>query len=185
MHERANPLDMTDDSLDGRSPITVALDLDIVGTHVTHGRDILSIGVLWYLDFELSQACLSRVDAAMEQVDVPQEMVDEGCSRMIIHVLRCADLLRSALVHDHHTIRNLQGLFLIVCDEDTRDMHLVMQATKPAAQFFTYLSIERTERFIEQQHLWLYGERTGQGNALTLAARELCRVAIRPPIELH
>ena len=56
MHERANPLDMTDDSLDGRRPIAVALDLDIVGTHVTHRRDILSIGVLWDLDVEVPQA---------------------------------------------------------------------------------------------------------------------------------
>ena len=54
MHNRADPLEMTDDGLDGRSRIAVALDLDIVGTHVTHGRDIVSIGVLWYLDFELS-----------------------------------------------------------------------------------------------------------------------------------
>src|SRR5262245_23946958 len=98
---------MTDDSLDGRGPIAVALNLDIVGTHVTHGRDILSIGVLWYFDFELPQACLSLVDAAMEKVDIPQEMVNEGCSRMIIHCFRRADLLCLALVHDHHTIRHL------------------------------------------------------------------------------
>src|SRR5215831_19222155 len=185
MHERANPLDMTDNGLDGRSPITVALDLDIIGTHIAHGRNVLSIGVLWNLDFELPQACLSGVDAAMEKVDIPQEMVDEGCRRMIIHFLWRADLLRPTLVHDHHTIRHLQGLFLIVCDEDTRDMHLVMQTTKPATQFFAHLGIERTERFIEQQHLRLYGERPGQGNALTLTARELCRIAVRQPIELH
>src|SRR5262245_53271832 len=133
MHERANPLDMTDNGLDGRSPITVAFDLDIIGAHITHGRDVLSIGVLWNLDFELPQACLSGVDTAMEKVDIPQEMVDEGCSRMIIHFLWRANLLRPALVHDHHTIRHLQGLFLIVCDEDTRDMHLVMQTAEPAS----------------------------------------------------
>ena len=159
MHERANPVDMTDNSLDGRSPIALALDLDIVGTHITHSRNILSVGVLRHLDFELPQACLSLVDVAMKKVDVPQEMVDEGCSRMIIHFFWGADLLCPALVHDHDTIRNLQGLFLIVGDEDTGDVHLVMQATEPAAQFFAHLSIERTERFIEQQHLWLYGER--------------------------
>src|SRR5713101_7216158 len=168
MHERANPLDMTDKSRDGRSPIAVALDLDIVGTHVTHRRDILSIGVFWGLDVEIPQACPSLMDAAMEKVDVPQEMVDEWCSRMVIHVLRRTDLFHPALVHNHHPIRNLQGLVLIVCDEHTRDVHLVMQATEPAAQFFAHLGIECTERFIEQQHLWLYGERTGQGNALTL-----------------
>src|SRR2546427_3153429 len=170
MHERANPLDMTDDSLDGRSPIAVALDLDIIGTHVTHGRDILSIGVLWYLDFKLPQTCLALVNAAMEKVDVPQEIVDEGCRRMVIHFFRRADLLCPALVHDHHTIRHLQGLFLIVGNEDTRDVHLVMQATEPATQFFAHLGIERPERFIEQQYLWLDGECTGQGNALSLAA---------------
>ena len=71
-----------------------------------------------------------------------------------------------------------------MCDEDTRDGHLVMQTTEPAAQFFAHLGIEGTERFIEQ-HLWLYGKGMGQGNALTLAARELGRVAVRQPIELH
>src|SRR2546427_7107792 len=94
MHERANPPEMPDDSLDCRSPIAVALDLEIVGTHVSHHRDILSIGVLWGLDFELPQACPSRLDAAMEKVDVAQEMVDEGCRRMVIHFLRRTDLLR-------------------------------------------------------------------------------------------
>ena len=44
MHERANPLDMTDNGLDGWSPITVAFDLNIIGTHIAHGRNILSIG---------------------------------------------------------------------------------------------------------------------------------------------
>src|SRR5580765_4576734 len=121
MHKWTNPLDMIDNSLDGRSPIAVALDLDVVGTHITHGRDILSLSVLWHLDFEVSQARLPLVDATMEKVDVPQEMVDERCSRMLIHFFRRADLLCPALVHDHHTIRNLQGLFLIVCDEDTRN----------------------------------------------------------------
>src|SRR5215510_293569 len=94
MHERANPLDMTDNGLDGRSPITVAFDLDIIGAHIAHSWNILSIGVLWNLDFELSQARLSGVDAAVEKVDIPQEMVDEGGSRMIIHFLWRADLLR-------------------------------------------------------------------------------------------
>ena len=97
----------------------------------------------------------------MEKVNIPQEMVDEGRSRMLIHFFRRADLLYPALVHDHHTIRHLQDLFLIVCDKDIHDIHLVMQATEPEAQFFAHLGIERTERFIKQQHLWLYGEHTG------------------------
>src|SRR5262249_32009019 len=85
MHERANPLDMTDNGLDGRSPITVAFDLDIIGAYITHGRDVLSIGVLWNLDFELPQVCLSDVNTTIKKVDIPQKMIDEECNKMIIH----------------------------------------------------------------------------------------------------
>ncbi|MNG37708.1 hypothetical protein D3C84_1251360 [compost metagenome] len=54
-----------------------------------------------------------------------------------------------------------------------------MQTRQPAAQLFTDLGIEGAERLVEQQHLWLHRQGTGQRNALTLAAGELFRVAIR------
>ena len=52
-------------------------------------------------------------------------------------------------------------------------MQLVVQAAQPAAQLLANLGIERTEGFVEQQHLGLHRERARQGDALALATREL------------
>lgn len=42
---------------------------------------------------------------------------------------------------------------------------------------FTQFQIERAQRFIQQQHAGFIDQRTRNGNALTLAARKLRRLA--------
>ena len=60
-----------------------------------------------------------------------------------------------------------------------------MQPAQPAAQLLAHLGVERAERLVEQQHLRLDGERARQRHALALSARELRRVAVGQPVELH
>ena len=56
-------------------------------------------------------------------------------------------------------------------------MHLVVQAAQPGPQIVADLGVQRAERFVEQQHLRVDGERARQCHALTLTAGKLTRVA--------
>ena len=123
--------------------------------------------------------------AAMKQVHVAQKAIHKGAGRVVPHLLRRADLLDYAGVHQHHAVRHLQRLFLVVGDKNAGHMQIVMQAAQPAAQFLAHLGIQRTKRLIEQQHLRLHRQGTSQGNALALSARELRRVAVCQPVQLH
>ncbi len=101
------------------------------------------------------------------------------------------DLLRTPLlldlpaIHDHDTSRELERLFLIVRDEEARQVNLLVEAAKPAPQLLTDLCVERAERFVEQQHARLHGEGPREGDALPLTARELRRISGAKVIELH
>ena len=104
---------------------------------------------------------------------------------MVPHLLGCADLFYFAAVHQHHAVGHFQRFFLVVRDKNAGHVQVVVQAAQPAAQFFAHLGVQRAKGFVQQQNLGLYRQGTGQGNALALAAGELCRVAVGEPIELH
>ena len=63
--------------------------------------------------------------------------------------------------------------------------HLVVQLPEPPSQLDAHLGIEGPERLIEQQHLWLCGQRASERHALPLAARELCWEAASEPFQLY
>ena len=74
------------------------------------------------------------VNAAVKQVHVAEEVVDERRRRVIVDLVRTADLLDAAVVHHHHAVGDLERLFLIVGDEHAGDVDLVVQLAQPAAQ---------------------------------------------------
>ena len=125
------------------------------------------------------------LDLVVPDVDVAEEVEDERRRRVGVDLVRAADLLDLAVVHDHHAIGELERLVLIVRDEQAGDVQLVVQPPQPAPQLLAHLGVERPERLVEQQHARLDGERAGQRHALPLAARQLRRVALRQRVELH
>src|SRR5690554_7797707 len=102
---------------------------------------------------------------------------DEGRTGMVVHRVGLADLLDPALAHHAETIRELDGLLLIVRDKDGGVPGTVVQFSQPLAQFAADLSVERAKRLVEQQHARVDSQRPGQGNALALTARKLVGVA--------
>ena len=98
-----------------------------------------------------------------------------GC---VVQLVGRADLLDRAVVDHHDLVGDLHRLLLVVGDEHRGDVHLVVQPAQPVAQLLADLRVERAERLVEQQHLRLDGERTGQRHALALAAGQLRRVAV-------
>ncbi len=104
---------------------------------------------------------------------------------MVVDRLRAADLLDAAVIEHDDPVGHLERLLLIVRDEDRRDVQIVVQPAQPAAQLLAHLRVERAERLVEQQHLRLDGERARERDPLPLPARQLGRIALREPVELH
>ena len=102
-----------------------------------------------------------------------------------IELLGRALLLDAALVHEHHAVGHGQGLFLVVRDHDGGNAQLALQLADLAAQLGAHLGIERGQRLVEQQQARPGRQRTGQGHALLLAARQLGRVALGLRAQAH
>ena len=113
------------------------------------------------------------VDPAVEQIHVPQKVVDEGRERVVVDVVGRADLLDAAFIHHHHAVGHLQRLFLIVGDKHAGDVNFVVQLPQPAAQFQADLRVQRAERLVQQQDAGLDRQGARQGDPLPLAAGKL------------
>ena len=104
---------------------------------------------------------------------------------MLDDLIRRTVLFDSALVHHHDPVGELERFFLIVRDENAGQMDFGVQPAQPPPQLLPDLRIERAERFVEQQHPGLDGQRARQRDSLPLPARQLRRVPAAEVIELH
>ena len=82
--------------------------------------------------------------------------------------------MESAIVHDTDTIPEGERLVMIVRDMDRGSAGCVEHGGQFADEAVTKMTVERSERFVEQQHPRCRGERSSEGNTLRLTARE-CR----------
>ena len=104
---------------------------------------------------------------------------------MVVELFGLAHLFDFSVVEHGHAGRHLERLFLVVRDENARQMQFVMQTPEPSPQFLAYLGVERAKRFVEQQHAWLDRQCARQCDALSLPAGKLRRIALAGPFELH
>ena len=104
---------------------------------------------------------------------------------MVVQLARRGNLFHAAAVHDDDAVGDVHGLLLVVRDDHRGRVRLVVQAPQPVAQLLAHACVERAERLVEQQHLRVDRERTGEPHALALATRELGRVAVAEPRQLH
>ncbi|MNQ79287.1 hypothetical protein D3C85_942290 [compost metagenome] len=89
-----------------------------------------------------------------------------------------------ALTQDGDPVRQFQGFFLIVGDEDGRHAGLFVDLTQPAAQVAADAGVQSAERLVQQQQARLDGQGAGQGDALTLAAGKLAGIAGAEALQL-
>ena len=82
--------------------------------------------------------------------------------------------MESAIVHDTNTIPEGERLVMIVRDMDRGSAGCVEHGGQFADEAVTKMTVERSERFVEQQHPRCRGERSSERNTLRLTARE-CR----------
>ena len=114
-----------------------------------------------------------------------QEIEHEGVGRAFIDLVRGPGLLDPSMVHDDNPVSHLQGLFLVVGDEDTGYMDLVVEPPQPAAQFSPHLGVQGAEGFVEEEHLRFHRQGPSQGDPLSLTTGELGRIAVGQPFKLH
>ncbi len=157
----------------------------------TQRADVADFGGVVVFDFLAGQRHLMRTEqqvtlfAQAQAIGVAEEVVDEVVGRVLVDLARRADLFDHTLVHHHDAISHFHGLFLIVSHEHRGQVDVLVQARQPATQLLADLGVQRAERLVQQQHFWLDRQGAGQGNALALSTRQLLRITVGQPVQLH
>ena len=107
---------------------------------------------------------------AVDDVGLADEVGHKGVLRLVINVLRGADLLDLSLVHDHHSVGHGQGLLLVVGDVDEGDAHGLLDALEFDLHILAQTQIQRAQRLVQQKDLGPVHQSTGDGDPLLLAA---------------
>ena len=123
------------------------------------------------------------LDRPRQQVRRAEEAGDERRRRALVQLLRRAELLDAAAVHDRDRVRHRHRLLLVVRDVDERDPDLVLDPLQLELELLAELQVERAERLVEQENPRLVHERARERDALLLPAGELLRLALCEPRE--
>ena len=102
------------------------------------------------LDHEVVRAYQMAIECGHRTQEAHHEL---GC-RVIVKLVRRPDLLDASLVDHHDPICDVQRLFLIMGDEDRRDMYLVVQPAQPSSQLFADIGIQGAERLVQAAARW-------------------------------
>ncbi len=114
----------------------------------------------------------------VEESHVPDEIGDERRRRKTIDLLRRADLVDHALVHDDDAVGHGERLLLVVRHHDGGDAEAALQRADLIAQAHAHLGVEGGERLVEEEQARRGRERARQRHALLLPAGELHRIFV-------
>src|SRR4026209_1231759 len=135
--------------------------------------------------FKITDARFTRVNAAVEQVDVAEKDINESIRRPVVNIFRCTNLFNSPLIHDRHEIGYFHGFFLVMCYEHTGNVNFVVEPAEPHAQFLTDPGIEGTERLVQKKDLGFNRKSSCECDTLSLTSRELGGIPMRQWIQLN
>ena len=122
-------------------------------------------------------AAVLALHGAGEQVAHAEEPGHEWGHWPLVQALRVAELFVAAAVHDGDPIGHRHRLFLVVGHVDEGDPDLLLDPLELDLHLLAQLQIERPERFVQEQDRRPVDQRTGERDALRLAARDLRRLA--------
>src|SRR3954468_11920410 len=94
---------------------------------------------------------------------------------MIVDFLRSADLFDCAVVHHGEAITEAERFFLVMRDVNESQTKSALQRKKVGLKLLAEFLIDGGEWFVEKQNARFINERTGQRDALTLAAGKFVR----------
>ena len=113
------------------------------------------------------------------------EAGDEDVVRVVVEVLRVADLLEHAGLHQRDPVAHGHGLDLVVGDVDRGDVEVVLHLGDLGAHLHPQLGVEVGQRLVHEEHLRLAHDRAAHGHPLALAAGELLGLAVEQRAELE
>ena len=120
-----------------------------------------------------------------QHVGVAEELRREQAERTEIELVRGADLLDSALIHEADAVRHDQGLLLVVRDVKNGDAELGMKLLDLELHLVAQLLVEGAERLVHQDDRGPVDEATGERHPLLLPARQLARKALGHAGQTH
>ena len=115
---------------------------------------------------------------AVQNIGFADEIRHKGVLRLIIDILRFADLLDAALVHDDDGIGHGQCFFLIVGHIDERDAQRLLDPLQLVLHILAQAKIQSAQGFIQEQHLGSVDQCPGDGHPLLLTAGKAVDVPV-------
>ena len=110
---------------------------------------------------------------------------DKGIGGVGIDLIRGADLLDRALVHDDDPVGQCHRLDLVMRHIDRGDFQLALQMLDLHPHAGAQLGVKVRQRFIHQEHLRRAHHGAGKGGALALATRQSAGFAIQIAAQFH
>src|SRR5688572_436108 len=95
--------------------------------------------------------------------------------RPLVEVLWRAALHDPTVVDDDDLVRHRERLFLVVRHVDKGRPDLAVEVAQLALEVGAEFFVEGGERLVEEEEVWTEDERTGERDALLLAAGKLAR----------
>ena len=123
-------------------------------------------------------AVLDEVSIEEVHLGHSDEARDEEVCRMIEHVLRSADLLNEAVLHDNDAVAKGHGLGLIVGNVDEGGVDTLAELDDLGAHLVTELGVEVGKRLVHKEDGGVTDDSTADGNTLSLSAGEGLRLAV-------
>ena len=115
---------------------------------------------------------------ASSRFELPMKSATKALAGLFVDLPRRPDLLDAAVRHDDDPIRERERLALVVRDVDRRLAQPPLQFAQLLAHRDAELEVEVRQRLVEQQDARLEHDRTGDRDALLLAAGKLARIAV-------
>src|SRR2546421_564533 len=130
-------------------------------------------------DRRMRRSAGARLRAPPRNYYAPPKLIDAPLGGGALADRR-THLLDPALVHYRDAVGDFHRLFLVVGDEHSRGALLVVQPPEPLPELGADPGVKCSERFVEQQHSWIHGQRSRECHPLALPAGELMRKLLRP-----
>ena len=107
------------------------------------------------------------------------EAADEDARRIVVDLVRGADLLDLAALEDHDAVGERHRLHLIVGHVDDGGADGLVETLDLGPHLTAQLGVEVGERLVEEEDLGTAHDGAAHGDALALAAGELARLALQ------
>ena len=153
-----------------------------------HGCIHLAVSSTWDVQhFLVAYIKLTVAHLTVKHVDGrrAKEFGNEQIGRVVVHLLRLADLLDHSVLHDHDAVRDAHGLVLVVGHEHGCNAGLPLNSLDLLTGLQAQAGVKVGKGLVQQQNAGHFDQCPGNGNSLLLTARQLGRLAVHKAVYLH